>query len=245
MTVITKELLWDFSNKFLGYGNIKAPIWFIGMEPGSPDNKKLLKKFFTVWAERNKPAVDDVKASHLQIGHSHYTRFFENPVIYERTWGGLIKILFTIDGNDEFNIEDVKNYQKDKFGRLNSNHCILELFALPAKNIKTQYWDNHYRKHFNITKAEFFKKQLKKRISIIKELIIKNKSKTIIFYGSTYKKFWEEIAGCKINQTKIFNEEKIFYKSFNKTKYIVCHHPVAYGVTNEYLAEVGKLAIKK
>ena len=243
--VINKELLWDFSNKFLGYGNIKAPIWFIGMEPGSPDNKKLLEKFFNVWADRNKPAIDDVKASHLQIGHSHYTRFFEKPVIYERTWGGLIKILFAIDGNNEFTIEDVKKYQRDKFGQLNSNHCILELFALPAKNIKAQYWDKHYRKHFNITKAEFFNKQLKNRISILKNLIIKNKPKSIIFYGTSYKNYWEEVAECKIDKVNIIDKKEIFYKAFNKTKYIVCYHPVAHGITNEYLAGVGKLATKK
>ena len=162
MSTINEKLLTDFSDKFLGYGNIKAPVWFIGMEPGSPDDIVLLENFFKVWLDRKKPAVDDVKKSHLQIGKQHYTKFFEDPVKYESTWGGLIKILFASQGKKDFNKEEVKIYQKEKLGRLDSDHCLLELFALPAKNNKSPYYDKYYKKHLKITKKDFFEKNINK-----------------------------------------------------------------------------------
>ncbi len=244
MALLNKKFLIQFSETFLGYGNIKAPVWFMGMEPGAPDSIELIEKFYDVWVKRGSPAIDDVRESHLQTHLRHYTKFFENPVVLQKTWRGIIRILFAYAGEKEPTIAELKNYQKEEFGRLKngSNHCVLELFALPAYNIKSNSWDKYYRSHLAMSKKEYFDTNIKSRISKFKTLVKNNKPEVVVFYGTTYKKYWEEIAECSIDQIKTFNDKIIFYKSTSRTKYIICYHPVARGVTKKYLAMVGEFA---
>ena len=42
MATINEKLLIEFSDKYLGYGNIEAPLWFIWIGLGSIDDVELL-----------------------------------------------------------------------------------------------------------------------------------------------------------------------------------------------------------
>jgi len=243
MATINEKLLIEFSDKFLGYGNINAPIWFIGMEPSAPNSTELVKKFFDVWVKRGSPDIDDVRDSHLQIDKNHYSELFLGKIKYQKTWGGLIKILFALNGKKDFTTDDVKQYQSDKLGRLNSDHCLLELLPLPSPNNTAGKLEKLYSNFIN-TRKEYEKKYLPSRVLKIKSLIKFKKPKLILFYGFKYLSNFEQISGVRFELTRIAKDKKLFYKKADNILYMLIPQP-SQGVTNEYLSKVGEIAKQK
>jgi len=243
MALLNKKLLTEFSETFLGYGNIKAPVWFIGMEPGAPDSEELVKKFFDVWVKRGSPAIDDVRESHLQLDKSHYSELFLGKIKYQKTWGGLIKVLFALKGKKDFSVENVKKYQSEKLGRKSSDHCLIELLPLPSPNNTAGKWEKFYSNFIN-TREEYEAKYLPVRVLKIKRLIKSYKPKLIIFYGFKYQSNFEQISGVGFKQTRIAKGKKLFYKEADNILYMLIPQP-SQGVTNEYLSKVGEIAKQK
>jgi hypothetical protein len=243
LTTLNKELLTKFSNTFLGYGNCKASIWFIGMEPGAPECIELVKKFFDVWVKRGSPAFDDVRESHLQIGEKHYSELFLEKIKYQRTWDGLIKFLFPLDGEKDFTADKVKKYQSEKLGRKDSNHCVIELLPLPTPNNTRASWERFYSNFIN-SRKEYEKEYLPKRILMIKSQIKSNKPKLILFYGFKYRCNFEQICGVNFELKQFAKGKKLFYKEIDKTLYMLIPHP-SRGVANKYLWKVAEFAKQK
>lgn len=239
MQIFDNDILTKFIEKFFGYGNYKGPIWFIGMEPGAPRDKKKIKRFFDVWKDRGEPEIDDVKKSHLDIGIKHYTELFNYNPKYQRTWGGLIKILFYADGENHFSTEDIKKYQSSKLGQTNSDHCLIELLPLPSPGTKIWPYSKTGIKELKDRKV-YKSTYLPLRIELIKERIKKYKPKVIVFYSLSYIKHWQNLLGKDFMLYKKIDNQKIMRAEENSILYLVIAQP-SQGVSNKYLAKVGEL----
>lgn len=236
MLPLNTNLLKKFSNKFLGYGNLKSKYWFIGMEPGAPRDAKLHKRFFAIWEERGGKDVDDVKDFHLAINEKHYNELFEGKIKYQKTWGVLIKLIFNFNGEIFFTLEDVKKYQREKLGRLKSDHCLLELLPLPSPSNKDSDWKQLYSNFFR-TRKDYEKEYLPKRVNKINSLIKKNQPEFVIFYGIKYRKQFEKIAGQIEFEEIIIKKNKLFFNKYKGTLFLLIPQP-SQGVSDEYLRQV-------
>jgi hypothetical protein len=62
------QLLLDFMNAFYGYGNYKAPYWFIGMEEGGGDSFEEVTKRLSVWDRRGRRELEDAAEYFEEVG---------------------------------------------------------------------------------------------------------------------------------------------------------------------------------
>lgn len=139
-----------------------------------------------------------------------------------RTIGAIIKILFQIREKeiDKYQ-ENVKRYLRHN---LWDNESLLELFPLPAKNIKSI--------DKSITsKEDYYKKYEKYRIELFQKIIQSKKPKVVIFYTTdkNRKKMIEEIIKNKteneimLEQKEIFGKKYFFIEQEDIQYYIISH----------------------
>jgi hypothetical protein len=244
-----EKLLREFMTSFYGYGNLKGEYWFVGMEEGGGDKIEKIISRLSNWENAGKPTLMDNyefhKGLYEALGLSE--QFEKAWSKYQRTWGGLIKILLNFENKTDVTINRVKSFQTEELGRENSNTCIVEVFPLPSPNSK----EFRYSKWTNIDflgTREKYKSHLKKeRIDTLRKLITENEPKFVIFYSSNpeYVDYWSAISGTDF--TKVENEvievdKKKLTAKFHvkgKTCFVITHHPTYNGMTNKYFRAIG------
>jgi len=92
------QLVAAFSNDFLGYGANDAPVWFVGMEEGGGGSPGELARRFSAWAELERHPLQDIFEYHKAVGHSVDQWFVGERPKLQRTWTGLIRIQFGMQG---------------------------------------------------------------------------------------------------------------------------------------------------
>jgi hypothetical protein len=162
---------------WFGYGRWDAPYWFVGMEPGGDDHPEL----YTAWQAAGGGSLIDAAEheeqwnlrvpAHLQMHH-----FATKPVIQKGTWQPLIYIVLGFNGEDA----DSHTYQRDRLGRARGDMALIELCSVAAKNLAIP----GDRDRFMPERIDFIKRQLKT-----------NAVEIAVFYGTTYREKYEQIAG--------------------------------------------------
>ena len=87
---------------FIGYGNLSAPVWFLGMEEagGGIENLRNRLKF---------DVIEDLYQGHKKLG---ILKHHEGKRIIQPTWRGMCVIMLTLKGID-INREEIRNYQDE------------------------------------------------------------------------------------------------------------------------------------
>ena len=186
---IAKELVKNRIENFLGYGNIKSDFWFFGIEEATNGDKKgLEQRFEQTFDKKILDCYEDMinVPEHIVYYSGHHPKI-------QKTESVIIRILLNITSDLYVDKEIIREFQKSKFGRKNSNHCSLELLPLP--NPKNDKWI------YNCVDIDFLESRRKyesyiipKRIKIFRDLILENNPKIVIFFGVTYKNAWKEIS---------------------------------------------------
>jgi len=165
--------------RFLGYGRLDAPVWFVGMEEGGggPENIRARLQF----AE-----VEDCANAHRRLDLLKYHRA-ERPVI-QRTWGQMARFMLHLQGR-EIGTDDVRAYQANQLGRSGGRSMLLELMPIPKPSLKhssayegllPQYADADYREGVRRT-----------RIRLLQQLVERHRPQVVVCYGKAY---WEHFA---------------------------------------------------
>lgn len=243
MQIFDNDTLTKFIKKFYGYGNYRGAIWFVGMEPGASDDNNEIKKFFDVWKYRGELEIDDVKKSHLETGLEHYTKFFTEDCVIEKTWGALIEILLYANGKNVFTNNDIKIYQRTNLGKKDSKHCLIELLPLPSRNIKNWPYREVDVKAI-VDKKLYELTYIPLRLEHIKNLIKEYTPKVVVFYSLTYKRHWEKLVDKEFLLYKEIFDKKIWRIEKDSTLYLIIAHPSARGKFGNYFSEVGNLVKK-
>lgn len=227
--MITTKIIKDRVEKFLWYWNIDSDIWFIWMEEWfSWDINDLEKRFKkTDWK-----SLIDIKRDMDWI-EDHMIAFLPNSNI-QRTWSKLILILLIFEWEDNIDIDIIKNYQRNKFARIDSNHCSLEFMPLPCKSINKKDWIyNQFWISYLKTRKDYLNNIMPSRINLFKDLINKYNPKVIIFYSFTYLEKYKQIIWCEL--IKHWN---LYYNKINNTLFFVMPHPTAHWYTNKDWLEI-------
>lgn len=229
---ISKELIENRIENFWGYGNLNSKIWFIAMEEGTNGNLKELNQRFI--KTKNK-SVLDCKNDMLDV--PEHIRFYSGakPPL-QSTMSKLIRVLLNILNPLNIDTEDVRRFQRDEFGRLNSNHCSLEFMPLPVP--KSDMWiynctDIDYLKD----RESYHKRIMPLRIKLFNNLIIKYKPKIVIFYSLKYFDKWQSISNTKFASIG----DRIWSGKSTTTNFYIIPHPQTFGLTNNNWNEYGLL----
>jgi len=228
---ISKELIENRINNFWGYGNLHSDFWFVSMEEGTSGYIDELKERFI--KTKNK-SVLDCKEDMLDIPeHIRYYSGTRPPL--QSTISKLIRVLLNIIGKQNVNTEDIRIFQRDKFGRLDGNHCSLEFMPLPVP--KTDMWIYDCVDITYLSDRESYNsKVMPERIILFKELINKNKPKVVIFYSLNYFKKWEMISDSVFSSIG----ERIWLSRSKNMNFYIIPHPQTFGMKNSDWDNFGK-----
>jgi len=250
MDLKNQDLLNEYANNFYGYGNLESDYWLIGMEEGGGTSEEEIISRISVWDSKGRPTLLDNYEFHKAItdgkGNSLEHLFKGRHSSYQRTWGGLIKIIKSFEGDTDLSPSRIKEYQSDKLGRKDSNNCLLEVFPLPSPSTK-EFKYNEWTTLDYLRSRDTYKKHLEStRVYKLKELIGKHRPKIVLFYSSSlaYVEQWSKISGIDFFTTENelihdkSNQRARFHQS-NGTQFAVIHHPTYKGVGNIYFKSVG------
>lgn len=212
--------LHDFSHHFLGYGNLKSPIWFIGMEEGGGNTKEEISVRLKAWNKLGRVDVCDIVEFHREIEQIDY--FVERPKI-QKTWNKLIRLQLGLKLMKP-TTEDVRIYQRDNLGRSNSENLLIELMPLPSPGINIWHYNFFSDLAYLRSRHEYFSYFLSKRVSLLRKKILKYHPKIIVFYGFSYIEHWQ----CTVSSKFKFNEDLDCYiASRDHMTYLVIRHPTS------------------
>ena len=220
--MISKKQIENRINNFLGYGNIDSNIWFVCMEEGfhgTPEDMNL--RFDATKDEGVIDIADDM------VNVPDHIKYFlgRNPI--QRTWSKLIIMLLAFEGRN-INTELVREYQKNNFGRKNSNHCILDFMPLPSKSVNENDWKySDLSISYLSTRSEYFQEVAPRRVKLFQNFISKCKPKIIIFSSISYLPYWTEIAQCEFKGL-----DRFYFSKKDGINYFVIPHPVTRGLSN-------------
>jgi len=113
--------------------------------------------------------------------------------------------------------ESLRTYQRDRFGRLNDETCVIELSGLPARNLNVP------------RKRELFRDE---RIKFIRGKMLACKPRFVVMYGRRDLKHWEQIAEVALHRKSVQKD--------GSTIFAVAKHPVARGLSKKYWVKLGQ-----
>lgn len=166
-----------------GYGRWDAPYWFIGPEQGMGEHEKdnigrSIRQRVECWRKLGSHELYDCRDFHCCIGEKRW--HFKNPVDPQTTWQPLIVLLMTyLKRDDDLELESRKNYQRDRWGRLDAETCVVDLSGLAAPNA---------------TEALETSPFLPERVALICHRLREHQPKLVVMYGREQMPSWNTIA---------------------------------------------------
>lgn len=224
-----------FAQTKLGYGNPKGDFWFIGPEEGG--SAASLQERMNVWNELDSDEhFQDLKKFHLAYknGTEH---FFEGNIKLQKTWNGVIEILFGIQGKEN-TLEAKKEYQSNQLGAEGGDTLLAELFPFASKSL----YDSDWNELFGESKKDYWDKYANQRIQLITEQIEIYKPKLVVFYSMAFAHYWEQIinqvGGKKIIQNS--SDTNVYIFRSTDTTFAIIAHPVAFSMNGDIKRKIGQ-----
>jgi hypothetical protein len=173
-----------------GYGSWEAPYWFIGPEQEMAPNDDIQRRL-NAWLRLGGKELSDCREFHEVIGEVRWHG--EKPKL-QKTWKQLMLLLMAFQGapmspDNPKDKEKLCIYQRDHWGRLNDETCVIELSGLPTHTYKASG-----KQRLKLFEAGQFDTIRRKRIAVIRERILTHKPKLIVMYGRNEREHWEKIA---------------------------------------------------
>jgi hypothetical protein len=227
------QLLDEFAHTFYGYGNAQAQYWFVGMEEGGGNSFAEINKRLNTWAKRGKHELEDVAEYHADIG---ITNLFNEKPKLQSTWNKLIRIVLSGNGQEP-TTEQVREYQRLLLGRPTGNTCLVELLPLPSPSTGHWLYAQHSALPYLADRETYKRAFLELRIAHLRQRIIEQQPKTVVFYSFNYQEYWQKIAGVELLPIA----EGIYMSNNGPTRSVMTKHPATRGITNAYFHQVGNL----
>nr|WP_314899159.1 hypothetical protein [uncultured Deefgea sp.] len=243
------ELIDRFLHNFFGYGNLKAPIWFIGMEEGGGKDLAEAQARIEAWQRLGAGDVIDLVTYHRVIDKSKYFDRARPPT--QPTWRGLIRILLGYQRYKRADIEAIRDFQANMFGTPNSNHCLLELMPLASRRITSWIYTPWAEEHqyTMLQNRRAYRNQLEpQRINTLATKIRNYRPRNVVFYGRTYLPSWKSIVQAVTGQESIWTEETpdpdcqltVLLSPTPATNFFIVNHSTSRGVTENYFLSLGR-----
>lgn len=182
---------------FIGYGTLKANIWFLGMEEagGGEANIRTRLKF---------QVVEDNAEAHKLLG---VTKLHWGKRVIQRTWRGMCYIMLRLE-NLEPSRENIRNYQAEQLGRAHGNTLLTELMPIPKPKVNRWKYENLIPQYSS--REDYYRQVKPQRVNYLRQLVVKYRPPVVIGYG---KSFWSSYKELFPNHN--FQNEGIFEIAFD------------------------------
>lgn len=221
-----EQLLSNFTNTFYGYGDYQGTYWFIGMEEGGGNSYEEINNRLTVWDRHGRRELEPLHTFHQDICMGEY---FQMPPKRQPTWNKLIRVLLSATAPDwdsktaQLQGKAVQDYQIHKFGHIPGQDCLIELFPLPSPSTNHWIYADHISKLSQLKDRKSYRKHyLPMRVPHIKERIHQYNPAVVVFYGLSYRRYWEQIVE---NSFSYDPTHGIYILQKNATLFIIIAHP--------------------
>ena len=243
--MLDRQLLLNRLENFWGLGRFEADYWFVGMEEGGGNSEEEVAKRLNVWSDLGCTPLIDNYQYHKGVDGYAFDHFFEGNIKQQPTWAKLIRTMLVInDANKEYQSQDIKDFQSKKWGRADSENCVIEIFPLPSPS-SVQWRYDEWTDIPILQSMELYKSALKRpRIASLMEKIDLYKPKLVLMYGMNpeYLDIWSDVAGIRFEQTTrtmIYRDKFIYSVLKEDTLFVVTFQPNAVWA-NVYWEGVGK-----
>ena len=195
---ISQQEIQKLGVTFLGCGNINAPIWFIGMEPGACESCLSL--------EENARIRISSFGEKIGLSEAHHLLKEDNQKL-SQVWLFASKIVRSITKvSDWDDTIKAKEFAHTKFGIVNGITLAVELLPLPRSDMKI--WPEIYKELF--PNYETYKEIiLKERLEFLRKKISIHKPKFIFAYGKGNYNDYHKLSDTKtkwINLSNLLND---------------------------------------
>lgn len=203
----------EMAKRCFGYGRWEAPHWFIGPEQAQArhENDDVTARL-NAWLQLGSRELCDCREFHALLGGHPWHR--EKPPL-QKTWRPLLLLLAIMLDKPTDN-EALRRYQRDHWGMLDGETCVIELSGLAARNFMVLRDRRSFRDE---------------RIAVIRDRISQYEPVIVVMYGERDRNHWEKIVG------QSFRTERIL--RVGPTVFVLTRHPVSHGLTSNYWRNLG------
>jgi hypothetical protein len=218
--VLDDDLLAEFIAGFFGYGNLHAPLWYVGMEEGGGSTVHEIQTRLDIWATRGRPVADDIAEFHRGIGQS---KWFIPGAATQSTWRPIIRSILLAKGRTD-SLDSIRAYQIEKFARAAGEVASLELMPLPAPSTNASDWRyGEWSRCPDLTdRRTYLRRLVPARIARLQALILQHKPRAVVFYGASYQAYWESLSNCAFGSVEFPR-----LATRGSTTFLVLPHPTA------------------
>lgn len=220
---------------FYGFGNYAGKYWLVGMEEAGGRTVEAIQARLTQWHQNGRAELEDLPIHAHQQGWGE--KYFGARPQWQRTWGKLIRLILAAEGIETVNKAVIMQFQQQTLGRQGSNHCLIELFPLPAPSTGHWLYGQHSQLPFLESRKAYRQQMAPARIAHMRQRWQQHRPKAVIFYGWSYRQWWQELVELPFIERE---NPKSLTAVQDGTQFWVIDHPVARGVTNHYFEQVGK-----
>ena len=161
---------------FEGFGNKKAPYWFLGMEEGGGSMEQLLER------AKSFGPVEHLHCSLSKIG-------LDTKYHYVAVWRSMSMLIMAIQGTPGWQEKSsALEYQATKLGRADGDTFLTELMPLPCPNMTS--WP--YQSIFP-TKSNYYESVRPRRINWLRSEFDTFRPRYVICYGKGNWPYYKEI----------------------------------------------------
>ncbi len=164
----------DHLLNFVGYGNLAAGIWFLGMEEAGGGEANLR-------ARLGFHAVEDLAGAHRRLG---VTKHHWGRKVIQRTWRGMCVVMLALAGRSVTR-QTIREYQADELGRSHGDTLLAELMPIPKA--KVHRWGYEALIPQLASRADYYARVKPRRVRLLRRLLAERQPRVVIAYG---KGFW-------------------------------------------------------
>lgn len=239
-TDVTKEQeseIRKFAETFLGYGELDAPYWFIGTEPGLSRQQSFLDGL-KVWVSVGRPLTICSRQHHLESGFGKWHR--PDPPL-QSTWRILMLALCVFLHEYENDAQSKawrRSYQERRLGCAGGETAVLELGALNAAHRGDWPYVNLRDPDLN-NRDRYVDTFLERRARELAILARERPRSFVWMYGARreYQRFWDIVGGKPWTEYQPL--PGVTYRCEGGTLYVITDH-VTYRRGNAYWVQFGE-----
>jgi hypothetical protein len=229
--------LQSYMTRFAGYGALRAPIWFVGLEEGGGRDVTELRTRVETWARRGSEPLEDLASYHRAIG---FSRHFDPPYPLQRTWAPLVRILQAWRGAAT-DVATLRQVQATELGAHGGAASLLELLPLPASGVNAWPYASLASDIPALAdRARYRSTYEPARITMLRGLIETGAPQVVVCYGLSYRAAWQSLAGVPLHPLPVL-DRTCFAGSGATRQLIAVPHPVAHGNSSRFWEKLGEM----
>lgn len=230
------ELVRSRINNFWGYGSLKTPVWFVGMEEGL-DPATTAAELRARFEAANGQQTVDMRRDMQNV--PDHIRWFKPNAPIQSTWKFLIALFLYLKLDRVPTVDEIREYQTVALGDIDRNETVgVELMPLPSNKANQNTWLYSDVAVAGLsTRSEYLKTYKPERVRKLAALIREYRPALVVFYSLTYLDDWRSIIG--VDPERI--AEGMYAAQVNGTLFCIIPQSASFGMSYKRLYEYADL----